>query len=94
MTCQSQYWYCAYDSELDIEDYESDAIIIYPNPGSDIINISSRIDINIEVYDMLGNLLLTKENPNNIDISKLSAGIYIFTILYDNVRINKKVVKQ
>jgi len=93
--CQSQYWYCQYDSPLSVDELlETNSIVIYPNPGTDIINIVGRMDVNIEVYDLIGNLLIIKENVNELDISSLPAGIYSFVILYDSVRINKKVVKR
>ena len=73
---------------------ETNSIVIYPNPGTDIINIVSRKNVNIEVYDLLGNLLIVKDNVTKLDISSLPAGIYNFVILYDSVKISKKVVKQ
>ena len=99
--CQSQYWYCQYDSPLDIEDVLGDnSIAIYPNPSTTILNIVSDVDISIQVYDVIGNLVIMikpaqlRARVNQLDISHLAPGIYNFIIMYDGKSINKKVVKQ
>jgi hypothetical protein len=59
--------------------------IIYPNPTNGILHIENAAGGEIEIYDILGNLLIiTKENK--IDISSYSNGIYL-------LHINSKVVK-
>lgn len=50
-------------------------INIYPNPTSDIINIDTKIPIDIELFDIFGNKLLEDYNTK-IDISNLSPGTY------------------
>ena len=99
--CQSQYWYCQYDSPLGIDDLlEDNSIIIYPNPSTTILNIVSDVDISIQVYDVIGNLVIMikpaqlRARVNQLDISHLAPGIYNFIIMYDGKSINKKVVKQ
>ena len=39
-------------------------------------------------------ILISESNANRLDLSKLSNGIYNMSILYNNVRFSKKVIKQ
>ena len=58
--------------------------IIYPNPASDVLTISTGIKIGqISISDMFDQTLLTKTcnaSKVEIDISKLPAGVYFVTI--------------
>ena len=92
--CQELYWSCAGDSDLDIEELlENNTLIIYPNPTENILNIASRENVKIEVFDIVGNLVLTT-TEKQINMSELSDGTYILNIAYRNKIINKKVIKQ
>lgn len=54
-------------------------LIIYPNPASNSITIDSKNIIleYIEVYDIMGSLVLTSPFMSNVDVSALSSGAYI-----------------
>ncbi len=71
-------------------------ISVFPSPTSGILNIQSTIPItHIEVYNQLGQLVLSNSNKNNIDISRVSQGIYFIKILDENGTIGtQKVVKK
>ena len=75
------------------KDY-SDAITIYPNPTTSIINIEQDFTT-AKVYDISGRELL-KSTSKTIDLSELPSSIYLLK-LYDNsnrVLGTSKVVKQ
>ena len=75
------------------KDY-SDAITIYPNPTTSIINIEQDFTT-AKVYDISGRELL-KSTKKTIDLSELPSSIYLLR-LYDNsnrVLGTSKVVKQ
>ena len=92
--CQELYWSCSGDSELDVEDLlQGNALIIYPNPTENILNISSRESVKVDLLDLLGNLILST-TEGKINISNLSSGTYILSIEYRGEIINKKVIKQ
>jgi len=63
-------------------------IILYPNPSSSVINVSSNKDTEVvgrilKLYDASGKLCLTQiiQSQNTIlDISKLASGMYILRI--------------
>ena len=93
-SCQSMYDYCQLGWPTSIEDISALGIIVYPNPTKDVITIETRLDIEVELYDMIGNKVISESNVKRLDLSKLSNGIYNMSILYNNVRYSKKVIKQ
>ena len=88
------YDYCQQGWPLSVEDISTIGIVVYPNPTKDIITIETRLDIEVELYDLTGSKIFEGENINRLDLSKLPDGIYNMSILYNNVRYSKKVVKQ
>jgi len=58
---------------------EVDKIKLYPNPSSDKVVFSKRID-RISLFDSKGILLKTKHNSDCIDISDLAKGIYLLNL--------------
>ena len=94
-SCQSMYDYCTLGWPTAIEDISSLGIVIYPNPTKDLIYIETRLKVEIEIYDMMGKLLLNTENTSNrIDVSNYSSGIYNMTIIYENKRYSRKIIKE
>ena len=77
-----------------IEDISALGIVIYPNPTKDIITIETRLDIEVELYDIMGKKLISEKNIKHLDLSHLSNGIYNMVIIYNDVRYSKKVIKQ
>ncbi len=70
----------------------------YPNPATDIINISAGEEITqIKVYAISGQLLFTKEinaAQTSVDISALANGVYFFKAVNDTKETNFRVIKQ
>jgi hypothetical protein len=93
-SCQSMYDYCQQGWPTSIEDISALGIVVYPNPTKDVITIETRLDIVVELYDMIGNKVISESNVKRLDLSKLSNGIYNMSILYNDVRFSKKVIKQ
>jgi hypothetical protein len=69
-------------SVLGIEDnILQNSIKIYPNPASDIIHISSSIEIEqIKMFDVLGKEVLSTNKTLQIKINHLQSGIYFLKI--------------
>ena len=93
-SCQSMYNYCQEGWPAGINDISTLGIVIYPNPTRDVITIETHLDIQIQVYDMMGKLVIDEYKASRLDLSKLSNGIYNMIILHEGVRYSKKVVKQ
>jgi uncharacterized repeat protein (TIGR01451 family) len=64
---------------------------LYPNPTNGIFNINSSAPIKtIEVYNVVGELILSQNNATSIDLTNQSKGIYFVKI---NGSVIKKLVK-
>ena len=85
--CQLTYDYCqgSWTGPLPPARMELEEIHVYPNPTENILNISKEVDV--EVYNMLGEMVIKRENISILSIGELNSGIY-------TLRINKIIVKQ
>ncbi|WP_073084026.1 T9SS type A sorting domain-containing protein [Winogradskyella jejuensis] len=74
----------------------SASLTVFPNPtnGSKFVNISSGFDSKkkVTLYNLLGERLITREIDAVLDISNLSAGIYLLKINQNNSTITKKLI--
>nr|WP_322624172.1 Ig-like domain-containing protein [uncultured Flavobacterium sp.] len=58
---------------------------IFPNPAIDVVNISStQVVKKISIYNELGQLVLTSNNTENINVSGMSTGVYIIKAHFEN----------
>ncbi len=76
----------------------SDNILIYPNPVSDIINISflKENNYNIKIIDISGNTvneIQTSGLNNEISFRELKSGFYVIVISTDNLTYKARFVK-
>lgn len=89
---------------LSIEKVQFDNLKIYPNPATDILNISAEIssieNAKISIFDVLGKKVYESDslfNFNNeaaIDVSGFQAGVYLIQILKaDKIETKKVVIK-
>jgi hypothetical protein len=76
-------------------------ISIYPNPATDNITIDASklqfANLNLRMYDVVGNLILEKNTGNNktdLNVSALPNGVYIIEIMTGKGITAKKVVKE
>lgn len=89
-----------YANNLDIPSIGSKkALIIYPNPSSDFVQINTPDDDRIEsaaIYDINGKLVINTIDLNNgkIDVSKLTKGNYFMQIKINGTFIEKKIIKE
>tara|TARA_R110002073_G_scaffold169582_2_gene326407 strand:- start:452 stop:907 length:456 start_codon:yes stop_codon:yes gene_type:complete len=92
--CQLTYGYCdsTYIGPIPARKNLEENLIIYPNPTSDKININKNVDIN--VFNYIGDMLISKQNVNVLDVSKLSTGMYMLQIIYKNKSITKQLIKK
>ena len=91
------------ESVLGLDDNELDnAISMYPNPADSQVTISNSSNIQLEkaaIYDMNGKLIqqidlsqMTGEQV--IDVSYLSAGVYVVQIASDDSSAVKRLIKE
>jgi acetyl esterase/lipase len=69
-------------------------LLVYPNPASSNVFISSNDLKQIEVYNMTGALVKTEFNSNRMEVSSLPNGLYIFRLTTSKGKTNKTVLIQ
>ncbi|MCV9930270.1 T9SS type A sorting domain-containing protein [Flavobacterium sp. LS1R49] len=85
---------------LSVKDFSFEKhYILYPNPVKDILNISTKDDIelsSIQIYNFLGQLIMVVPNATHtktIDVSSLSSGNYLIKIISNKGNSNTKFIK-
>lgn len=69
---------------------------VYPNPVKDVAQIRSLQDIKqLSLYDVIGKQVLSDNNVKELNLSKLSAGVYVLkAVLADGSVISQKIIKK
>lgn len=77
---------------IDDVDFKDDtSISLYPNPVQNILRVKASGSINkIEIYNILGQNVLSVENSNAINVQHLNKGAYISKIFQDNDVVSTK----
>ncbi|WP_033959442.1 FG-GAP-like repeat-containing protein [Psychroserpens jangbogonensis] len=83
---------------VDDEELASD-FILSPNPTKNVLNITTGLQLEnafYNIYDMSGRRVMTNSlsNSKTIDVSQLTAGNYIVSIVSENTIRNQKFIKQ
>jgi hypothetical protein len=72
---------------------ELDAISLYPNPASTVLNLKNAENATIQVYDVLGKMIFSQENismDEQINVANLQTGTYFMKISKDNLVATKR----
>jgi hypothetical protein len=68
---------------------------LYPNPVKDYLRIKSKQPtIKIEIFSVVGALLKSEENSDQIDMRDLSSGMYVVKLYSHKGSISKRIIKQ
>lgn len=87
------YYYSPFKASNSTNEVTKTNIIIYPNPTTGIINISTNETIeNINIIDVNGKLVHHQTNNSPIDLSQHAKGIYFINITTEKGVVNKKIV--
>jgi len=86
---------CTAITTLAVENHNIETLVIYPNPVTSYLNIQTRKAItSVKITDISGRKIVKKiYSPNEIDVSDLSAGIYIIEIQTPDGVFRKKFIK-
>lgn len=67
---------------------------VYPNPTKDVLNINQEMD-EIQVYSVLGKLMIQEKNTSTVDLSSLPQGVYCVTLTTENgLKETKRIIKE
>jgi len=77
-----------------IDNISSLNLSIFPNPVKQDLYITTDLPIEkVEVYNQLGNLVMTESNlMEKIDVSSLNKGFYFVSMYVENKIITKKII--
>ncbi len=92
-SCVSMYNYCQEGWPAGVDDIDSSIIVVYPNPSADIFIVNTRLNVQIEVYDINGRKIIS-QTSKEISLGDYPTGIYVMTIIADEIRISKRILKQ
>lgn len=90
-------------NSLSVDDENFKMLRIFPNPTKDIVNImlqmESTSDITVHLFDLLGRQMLKKSFNvksgifnEQLEVSSMSAGIYILKITQDDKIVSKELI--
>ena len=84
------------DCNLAIDEQQLTNISIGPNPATNSITITNikAENYECEIFNIIGNLVMKVSNQNTIDISKLTAGVYIVSVRQGNQTQIQKLIKK
>ena len=75
--------------------YDKNNVLIYPNPVKDVLNLSLNDVSRVEIYDLLGKIILSDVYPDSIiDVSSFKQGVYIVKIFTNNDCYTEKFIKK
>lgn len=87
-------------ASLGTDSFDTTAFSVYPNPSNGIVNISNGLNatmISATITDLNGrtvkSLKLNGESTSQINISDLSAGVYMMNVSSDQGSVTKKIIK-
>ena len=81
-------------NSLSVEDAMAVGIRIYPNPSSSVINVDYHEDLQLTLFNVLGQQVMSS-NSKSINISNLDQGTYILRAKDSNNTINNfKIIKR
>ncbi len=81
---------------LEIGDSDFSSVSLYPNPANDRLIIANAENSTIEIYDILGKLLISLENISSqeqLNIAQLQTGAYFVKINNGSQSVTKKLIK-
>jgi hypothetical protein len=79
-------------SGLDVNEYANGDKYIYPNPTTGILHLSGKPFDRVEVYNLYGQLMISENNTDQIDISAFANGIYLIKAGNSQNTITSKII--
>lgn len=89
-------WTMMGEEMLSTENNVLAGVSIYPNPSTDVLNISAPANVDVEsvtLYDVLGKSVNADFNNGTVNISALANGIYVLQVKTSEGILTQKVVK-
>ena len=82
-----------FDCSLGVQSNVESIAFSFQNPVNEKLNITSNVKIEkVEIYNLLGNLVLNTVDAERIDVSNLSKGVYLLTVYSGTEKSVKKLI--
>lgn len=78
-----QVWYVCHPTALN-ENVGNNRITLYPNPASNLVRIEGVDAVEVQVYNALGQLVMSEQGTNEIGVVDLPKGIYLLVVKNKN----------
>jgi len=88
---------CDSNNSMGVSLIDLNSFFSYPNPVSDSYIIDSTKKLKLDIFDLMGRLILRQNlasGKNIIDTSEFIRGIYLFKFNYNGVSVDKLVIKK
>ncbi len=80
-----------------LDENELPKVLVYPNPSNGVFNIQGQGIRKIEVFNALGQAVVSEETSNDhlqIDLSRYADGCYMLRVVTDNGISNRQLIKR
>ena len=83
-----------YEGTASVKDNNIEGLNIYPNPANDLVNVvsSSLSNKDVVITNLLGKTVLRANVNQTVNISSLSAGVYMMQITQDGKSATRKLI--
>lgn len=80
-------------AHFDVEENETVAVALYPNPVKDRLTVKAENLQSVEVFDIVGQQVMVS-SETTFDMSALTQGVYFVRVVCEGRMITQRVVKQ
>lgn len=77
-----------------VEETGQDAIMVYPNPVSDILHIISETEYSARLFDLNGRLVHSGTNDQIINMTRMGKGVYLLELTAGGKTTRLKIVRE
>lgn len=84
---QAEEYTLVVNRTVGIDDQQINDFVYYPNPTNDVVFLDSKLSVEkLSVFNILGQEVISKPkfNGNQVDMSHLSNGTYLFKVVFEN----------
>lgn len=77
-----------------IAELETEGVLVYPNPATDVLNVQTISDIKtIEIVDLSG-MIVANGTENSVSVANLASGMYVINVTTEAGMFTKTFVKK
>ncbi|MGA9639459.1 T9SS type A sorting domain-containing protein [Flavobacterium sp.] len=81
-------------TSLGVKENTLEGVSIYPNPATDVLNVTAPEGSIIEIYNTLGAIVKTAKETNLVPVSDLASGLYLVKVSKNGQFYQDKIVKK